>query len=249
MNEPTPKAVFFDLSGVLYEGDGAIPGAAAAVARAREQGLVLRFVTNTATRSSENLLRKLQDLKIQVSREELFTAPIAALAYCLQRGLRPYCLVHPAIIAEFAALDQRSPDSVILGDARDDLTYAALNRAFRLCMEGAPLIGIGMNRYFSDENGLNLDAGAFIRALEWAVGTEAVIMGKPSMEFFAEVVHSTGLQPGDCLMVGDDADADVAGAMRAGLRGCLVRTGKYRAGDEDRLPAGARVIDSVRELF
>jgi ribonucleotide monophosphatase NagD (HAD superfamily) len=36
-------------------------------------------------------------------------------------------------------------------------------------------------------------------------------------------------------MVGDDAVADVEGALRAGLQGALLRTGKYRAGDEARI--------------
>ena len=40
-------------------------------------------------------------------------------------------------------------------------------------------------------------------------------------------------------MVGDDVESDVGGAQRAGLRGVLVRTGKYR---EDAL------IDSIADL-
>lgn len=36
-------------------------------------------------------------------------------------------------------------------------------------------------------------------------------------------------------MVGDDAEADVGGALAAGLQGVLVRTGKYRPGDENRM--------------
>jgi ribonucleotide monophosphatase NagD (HAD superfamily) len=33
-------------------------------------------------------------------------------------------------------------------------------------------------------------------------------------------------------MIGDDAEADVGGAMAAGLMGVLVQTGKYRPGQE-----------------
>jgi len=33
-------------------------------------------------------------------------------------------------------------------------------------------------------------------------------------------------------MIGDDAEADVGGAMTAGLQGVLVRTGKYVSGAE-----------------
>ena len=35
-------------------------------------------------------------------------------------------------------------------------------------------------------------------------------------------------------MIGDDAQDDVAGAKAIGCKGILVRTGKYRPGDEER---------------
>ena len=47
-------------------------------------------------------------------------------------------------------------------------------------------------------------------------------------------------------MVGDDAEMDVHGALAAGLRGILVRTGKYRPGDEAKVePHGGRVFDDL----
>ena len=47
-------------------------------------------------------------------------------------------------------------------------------------------------------------------------------------------------------MIGDDVHDDVCGAVEAGLRGILVRTGKYRAGDERKLSSpGATVADNL----
>ncbi|WP_461481678.1 TIGR01458 family HAD-type hydrolase [Porticoccus sp.] len=245
----TFQALFLDLDGVLFVGDQALPGAADAVQKARDEGLLLRFLTNTATQPRHQLIEKLDAMGIAVRDEELYTAPIAAKHYIEQRGLRPYCLIHRDIRCDMAELDETSPNCVLLGDARDDLNYRNLNRAFQLCINGAPLIGIGMNRFFKNEQGLMLDAGPFIRAIEWAAGTEAVIMGKPGREFFAQVVASTPYQANQCLMVGDDVIGDVEGAVHAGLMGCLVRTGKYREGDEDKLPPEGAVMDSVCSLF
>ena len=247
--ETNIKALFLDLSGVIYEGDQVIPGAIEAVAHARAQNLLLRFVTNTATSSSQQIIDKLARLGLHIEAEELFTAPIAAKTYITMHGLHPFCLIHHAIQADFADIDQHNPDCVLLGDARDDLTYAALNQAFRLCKAGAPLIGIGMNKYFKDENGLNLDAGAYIHALEWATDSEAIIMGKPSAAFFAQIVASTPYETTECLMVGDDLTGDVQGAIDAGLQACLVRTGKFQPQDEQLLPAGAQLADSLADLL
>ncbi|MGD8999863.1 MAG: TIGR01458 family HAD-type hydrolase [Granulosicoccaceae bacterium] len=242
-------ALFLDLSGVIYEGSRPLPGASEAVEKARRRGLVLRFVTNTATSSSEAILDKLAGMGVPIEPDELFTAPIAAKHYIQHHDLRPFCLVHEAIQPEFADLDHSEPNCVLLGDAREGLNYAALNRAFRLCKQGATLIGIGMNKYFKDESGLNLDAGPFIRAIEWAADTPAIIMGKPSQAFFDQIIASTPFTAGQCLMVGDDLEGDVQGAVAAGLQACLVKTGKYQAGDEQRLPAGAMLAGSLADLF
>jgi HAD superfamily hydrolase (TIGR01458 family) len=242
------KAVFLDISGVLYEGSKAIAGAAEAVTALREKQLLLRFVTNTATCDSQVIIGKLAAMGIVIVESELFTAPLAARHYVLQEQLRPYCLVHKAIVDMFADLDQHNPNCVIVGDAREDLCYHTLNQAFRLCQQGAVLIGIGMNKYFMEEDGLSLDAGPFIRALEWAASTEAIIMGKPSQAFYQQVVASTPFAASQCLMVGDDVSADVEGAIHAGMAAVLVATGKFQPEDKNRMPAKARLIDSIADL-
>jgi len=243
------KAIFFDLSGVLYDGDQLIEGAVETVSTARQLGLTVRFVTNTATRSTDTILEKLSRFKIAATPVELFTAPLAAKNYAAKKELRPYLLVHPSIQPMFDDLEQEDPNCVILGDARDALRYETLNKAFQLCHAGASLIAIGYNKYFCNEGELWLDSGAFVHAIEWAASMEAVVMGKPSHLFFEEVVASTPHQARDCLMLGDDLAGDVVGAIEAGLQACLVRTGKFQTSDESELPASATVIDSVADLF
>ena len=81
----------------------------------------------------------------------------------------PFCLVHENIRSEFSDLDQSDPNAVIIGDAADGFNYANLNRAFQICQQGGPLVGIGRNRYFKLGDELLLDAGPFISAIEYAV--------------------------------------------------------------------------------
>lgn len=242
------SAVLLDLSGVLYDGDRVIPGAPEMVTELRKRQLILRFVTNTATKNRAKILRNLQGFGINLSSEELYTAPDAALAYIRTHKLHPYALVHTSIQSEFQDQFQGEPDCVVLGDARDDLSYANLNRAFQLVKSGCPLIAIGDNKYFRDGDKLCLDAGAFVKAICWAADAQPIVMGKPGVDFYAQVVASTGLAAEQCLMVGDDILGDVEGALKAGLQACLVRTGKYQPNDENRLQRPARVIDSIADL-
>lgn len=242
------KALFLDLSGVLYDGDHRIDGALEAVKLARERGLTLRFVTNTATKSRIQVLDKLTELGFSIESEELFTAPDAARAYIQAEGLSPFSLVHPSIKPQFEALTREEPDCVVLGDARDDLSYANLNRAFRLVQQGCPLIAIGENKYFSEDGELSLDAGPFVHAIAWAADADPIIMGKPSRAFYDQVVASTEFSAGECLMIGDDVLGDVEGALDSGLQARLVKTGKYKDGDESRISPAAQTLNSIAEL-
>ncbi|MEM7697545.1 MAG: TIGR01458 family HAD-type hydrolase [Verrucomicrobiota bacterium] len=243
------KAVFFDLSGVLYEGSRVIPGAKLALGRARDAGLLIRFVTNTATKSREEILDKLGRFGIEAEPGELYSAPMAALDYIEENDLFPYCLVHESIENDFRFFERSRPNAVLIGDARMKLHYDGLNRAFQLVMDGAPLLAIGKNRYFKTEEKLQLDAGAFIAALEWAAGVEATVLGKPSREFYDAVVESTDLDASECLMIGDDLEGDVIAALDAGLAATLVKTGKFKPKDAEGLPEGANLVDSVADLF
>jgi HAD superfamily hydrolase (TIGR01458 family) len=172
--------LLLDLSGVLYEGDTLVPGARQAVERAQHSGIELRFITNTSQQTRASLLRHLRKLGFTLEEAQLFTAVDAARQWMRQRQLRPYCLVHKNIAAEFEEFEHRDPNAVFIADAAGDFTYDNLNRAFQLCMSGAPLLGVGYNRYFKSAGQLLMDVGAFIRAVEFAAGVEATIVGKPS---------------------------------------------------------------------
>ncbi len=232
--------VLLDLGGVLYLGEEALPGAREALERLRAAGLPVRFLTNTSRSTRAQVAAKLARLGFAVAEEEIFTAPRAALAELRRRGLRPYLVVHPRLEEELAGLGGERPgarpDAVFLADAGEAFTYQRLDRAFQLLMEGAAFLAVGRNRYFRDADGLHLDAGPFVAALEYASGRRAEVVGKPSPAFFRAACAELGCPPGRVVMVGDDVEADVLGALEAGLGALLVRTGKCRPGDEARLP-------------
>jgi HAD superfamily hydrolase (TIGR01458 family) len=226
------RGLLIDLSGTLHVGERAIPGAVEAVQQLQAAGLPCRFVTNTSRTSRRLLHAKLLQMGFRLPLEHLFTAPLAVRHYLELHRLRPYLLIHPNLAEEFADLPQDEPNAVVVGFAQHAFTYAALNHAFQLLQQGAPLVATGRTRYFQGESGLELDAGPFVAALEYAAGQEAVVLGKPSPRFFLDAASELGCAPAETLMIGDDAASDVGGALAAGLQGLLVQTGKYRPGDE-----------------
>jgi len=225
------KAVLIDLAGVLHTGDEALPGSVDALARLRRAGLPLRFLTNTTRTPSPVLYTRLQRMGFTLAADEIQTAALAARTLVHQRGLRPHWLVHPDIAAEMGASDPQ-PNAVVLGDMGDHFSYAVLNQAFRLLMQGAPLIAMARNRYFMEPDGLSLDMGAFVTGLEYSAGVTAEIVGKPAPAFFDAALAELGVSAGEAVLIGDDLSDDIGGAQAAGIAGLLVRTGKFRAGDD-----------------
>lgn len=224
------RAVLLDLDGVLYVEGRSLPGAAEAVDRLRAGGLALRFVTNTTAHSRHATLEKLRRLGFDVRDEELVTPAVLALRHCREQGhLKVALLMHDELRKEFAELEESDePDAVIVGDLGEAFGYEVLNRAFRQLMAGAELVALQKNRYWLREDGLCLDVGPFVAALEYAAAGEAHVVGKPSEAFFRHVLDGLGETPDAAVMVGDDVESDIGGAQRAGLAGVLVRTGKYR---------------------
>ena len=227
------KGVLLDLGGVVYVGDQTVPGAVDSIDRLKSAGLAVRFLTNVTRQSRRGLVQKLARLGLHIDPADFFMPAIAARKYLEDNALSPYLLVHPALEEDFEDLPAGGPDAVVLGDAGDGFTYEALNGAYRKLARGAPFIALAQNRSFMDADGeLSLDTGAFVAALEYACGRSATVLGKPSPAFFEAAVDSLGCAAHEAVMVGDDAEFDVAAAISTGLSGILVRTGKYQAGIE-----------------
>ncbi|XP_068876326.1 phospholysine phosphohistidine inorganic pyrophosphate phosphatase isoform X1 [Aphelocoma coerulescens] len=228
------RGLLLDVSGVLYDSgaDGGVPiaGSAEAVRRIKASGLKLQLCTNETQATRENFVRKLRAMGFDVSVAEV-TAPAPAACHLLkERGLRPHLLVHDDLIPEFAEIDKTNPNCVVLGDAAENFTYANLNKAFQLLieMEKPVLISLGKGRYYKETDGLKLDVGAYMKALEYACDIQAEVVGKPAKRFFESALAELGVPPEQAIMIGDDIVSDVGGAQQCGMRALQVRTGKYR---------------------
>jgi HAD superfamily hydrolase (TIGR01458 family) len=246
------RAVLLDLDGVLYVEDEPLPGAREAVAELRERGLALRFVTNTTARPRRLILERLERLGFELDPGELSTPAALAVGHCREHGLRRVALVMNEDVKEdFAELEEvdAGAEAVVIGDLGAQFGYEILNRAFRQLMDGAELIALQKNRFWLTPDGLSLDVGPFVAALEYASRREALVVGKPARAFFSTILAGIPVEPDDAWMVGDDVESDVGGALAAGLAGVLVRTGKYR---DDALRASGveptAIVDSIADV-
>lgn len=246
------RGILLDLDGVLYVDSQPVAGAVEAVKCIRASGMPCRFVTNTSTLSLSSLQAKLQALGFAVPASEIISAPQAALRYLQSQG-QPVCrlLLAEDVKRDFHALPQSDTDAdyIVVGDIGNAWSYRMINEVFNCLVHGAKLIAIHKNKFWQTAQGLQMDIGGFVHALEYASGTQAMMMGKPSADFFNIALQELGLAANEVAMVGDDIDSDVGGAQQAGLAGILVRTGKYRqAYAEASAVKPDLVLDSMQDL-
>jgi len=255
---PAVRAVLLDIDGVLTVSWEALPGAVEAFEALRASGIGIALVTNTTSRTRDSIGDALRKAGFAVGNEEIVTAPIATAAYLAEQhpGARCLLLSSGDVAADLGGVDlvgadeaNAEVDVVVVGGGGPELDYAALNRAFAALRSGAALVAMHRTMYWRTEAGLQLDAGAFVAALEAAANVEAAVVGKPERGLFAAALEVAGARAEETVMVGDDLDSDVLAAQSHGLTGVLVRTGKFlpevleRSADRPDV-----VLDSIADL-
>ncbi len=256
------RALLLDLDGVIVLAERAVPGSVEALAELERRGLPYRIVTNTSLVSRATLSRFAARLGSAIPPERFQSALSASAAYAAQAfpGEPVYVITSSDGRTEFdgqrllsheeAAEPGARAAAVIVGDSPEALTHANLNSAFRLVRNGARLIGMHRNPWWLTPDGPTLDSGAYVAALEFAVGVPARIIGKPAPAFFSIAVRDLRrdlatrgdgrIRRSEIAMIGDDVRTDVLAGQRAGLRGVLVLTGKHDLDELARLPGHGR---------
>ena len=251
------RAILFDLDGVLYNSGTPIEGAAETMAWVRARGIPHRFVTNTSARTRAQLAKKLNRFGIAATEDDILTPALAAADWLREHAQGPVALfVKESTWSEFSGLSILPQDTecgasyVVIGDLEEGWNFRTLNRAFRLLHSNpeAAMIALGMTRYWLGETGMQLDVAPFVAALEHATGRQPMVFGKPGAPFFHAAAARLGVPLEEVLMVGDDIETDVGGAQHAGLKGALVRTGKFRPADLARGVTPDAILDSIAAL-
>jgi HAD superfamily hydrolase (TIGR01458 family) len=246
--------VLLDIDGVLAISWEPLSGAVDTLGWMREHDVPFRLITNTTTKTRADLARTLRDAGFDVRDEEVITAVVATAEYLrTTRAGAPCFLLSDgdarADLEGIDLVDVDEADVVVLGGACEEFTYTTMNRIFRRLMEGASLVGMHRNLYWRTSGGLELDAGAYLAGLEEATGRKAVICGKPTEPYFDAALAMLGVPREGALMVGDDIVNDVHGAQVLGIRGALVKTGKFLPEDFGKVPkAPTHVLETIGDL-
>jgi inorganic pyrophosphatase len=245
------KAILLDIDGTILEGGVAVPGAPAAIRTLRESGLKLKFMTNISAKTPAQIADALQKAGIGADADDVHSSTAACIQYLRSRGATYSDVLVPELVKPLFSeldVDNERPQFVVVGDVGDGFSYQAMNYAFTRIREGAILLAPQKNLWWMDADGPKIDSGAFVTALEAATCKQSIITGKPTAQFFLGALATFGVEPHDALVVGDDLNTDIAGAIGIGAGSALVLTGKGAgvSGGSDVVPDTR--LDSIADL-
>jgi HAD superfamily hydrolase (TIGR01457 family) len=221
----------FDLDGVLYRGTDPIPGAAAAVARLRELGKGLAFVTNNSSRTPDEVVQHLGSVGIGAGPAEVVTSAMVTADVIAERGLRTAFVIGGAGLRSAMSdrglelrTDAPSGVDVVVVGFDPHVDYDALRTAAVLIEKGAAFVASNGDGSFPAADGYAWPgAGAIVAAIETTTGTTAEVVGKPHAPLLLAAHRAAG--GGRPLLIGDRLDTDIAGALELGWDAALVLTG------------------------
>ncbi|MFX1503021.1 MAG: HAD-IIA family hydrolase [Promethearchaeota archaeon] len=226
------KGLLIDIDGTLYFKGSPIPGAIKTVSKLKNADIKLLFLTNTDSKSPKTVLKTLQQYGFSIKMEEIFT-PIIALKEFLSKNpeKKSYFVTTEEVLKEFEEFPQVTgseiPEFVVIGDFHDNWDVKRLNVAFQYVLKGTKLLGTQGNKYYLDKKGEPvIDTGSFVQMIANAANVLPKIFGKPSKEYFFQALNKLNLTPNEILVVGDDLESDIQGAINSDIKGVLVMTGK-----------------------
>ncbi len=226
----------FDMDGVLFRMDDPLPGASEAVRKLRERGEGVYFLTNNSSKSRHEYVAKLARFGIPSTPDEIMTSAYATAQMFAEtgetgkgvfvvgeQGLKQELAAGGMRIVEDVAIEQ--PDYVVAGWDRG-FTYVKLASAHTAITNGATFIATNRDKTYPDSGGRTLPGGgAIVSAIETCTGVVPRTIGKPEPYTLEIILRRAGVSAGDCLVIGDRLDTDIAIGKAVGARTALVLTG------------------------
>lgn len=221
----------FDLDGVVYRGNEAIPGARDAIQRLCVRGKIVRYLTNNSSKTREDYATKLRSLGFAVKAGDIYSSASATANYLKELGAESaFVIGEQGLIEELAekgvAPLPNGAAWVVVGICRA-ISYEMIDTAQRLIRGGSHFIATNPDPTYPDEGGaIRPGAGVMVAAVATAAGRgpDAVI-GKPEPTLLHQIWAETGASPSQTLLIGDRTDTDILCAHQAGCDSALVLTG------------------------
>jgi len=224
------KVFFFDLDGTLYLGNKLFDGVIEIIEALKEQGKRSFFLSNNSSKSTSDYLKKLNDLNLNATRENVILSQHPTISYLKENNYTTVFLLgneslKKEFIEEGFTLSESNPEIIVLAFDQE-LTYNRLTTASYLLQKGLPYIATHLDNKCPTEDGFIPDAGGIAALLCKATDRMPVVFGKPNKEMLLFKLREIKVKPQDAVMFGDRLYTDIKMGIDAGVTTCCVLSGE-----------------------
>lgn len=227
---------FIDVQGTIIDDIDRLPieGSLKFINGLKENSIPFLLITNNTKYKSRDFISYLQNLGFDFDRSQ-YLDPFTTLCDIVGNN-SIMAIGNGGFIDSLQDIgcifDEENPDYLVVS-LKEDLTYDELATAVETIQKGAKLIGMHETAVYAKKGRKYPGLGAIIRALEYATNTKAIIVGKPSVDFYLEAKKLIGTKSfEEICIISDDAIGDLVGAKKLGMKTILVLSGKYKKSEE-----------------
>ena len=231
LTELRNKSAFIcDMDGVIYHGNRIIPHVKEFLEWIDKNGKNFLFLTNSSERSPRELAQKLGRMGVKVGEEHFYTSALATASFLESqcKGGSVYVIGEPgltfALYEAGFSMNDVNPDYVVFGETRS-LNYEKIEKAVKLVMNGAKLIGTNSDLTAPSENGIIPATRALISPIEMTTGKPAYYVGKPNPLMMRHALKKLGCHRVEAAIIGDRMDTDIVAGLESELDTVLVLSG------------------------
>jgi len=224
------KAYFFDLDGTIYLGNHLFKGAIELVEILNEAEIPFFFLSNNSSKSTSDYIKKLNDLKLNVTPNNLILSQHPTIDYLKSENYEKiFLLGTESLRQEFHKegfiLTDNNPEIIVLAFDQE-LTYERLVKASYMLQEGIPYIATHLDDRCPTEKGYIPDAGGIAALLFKATEKIPRVFGKPNKEMILFKIRELEIRPKDAIIFGDRLYTDIKMGLDAGVTTCCVLSGE-----------------------
>jgi len=224
------KAFLCDMDGVIYHGNKLLDGVVSFVTWLQHEKKEFVFLTNSSERSPGELSQKMQRLGLDVPKERFYTSALATANFINSQcpGGSAYVIgeagLTNALYDVGYSMNDVNPDYVIVGESRT-YNFEKIEKAVRLVLKGAKLIGTNPDLTGPTEKGLVPATRALIAPIELSTGKQAYFIGKPNPLMMRIARKKLGFISEETAIIGDRMDTDIIAGIESGIDTVLVLSG------------------------
>ncbi|WP_436900671.1 HAD-IIA family hydrolase [Halovenus halobia] len=254
----TVRGAIIDLDGTVYRGKDLCAGAAQGITSIREAGLDLLFFSNNPLKNGDDYVERLTEFGLDVYPGEACSSGVVTTEYLVENHPddQVFCIGAEGLREQFraAGLDVTTTPTeteVLVASWTSEFNFGDMRDALAAVDDDTPFLGTDPDRTFPMEDGMAVPgSGAIIGSVAAVVGRDPdAILGKPSETALQAALDRLGVDPEECLVVGDRLDTDLRMGDGAGMTTVLVLSGVADRNDIERSDIEPDyVIDSLGEI-